>query len=232
MSFLLLWLEAPLQSWGADSRFGRRDTLPFPTRSGILGLLCCAAGRGGEQEAWLEYMAGFGQSIVAYARQNNTAALRQPLLCDFHMVGSGYNSRDAWQDMLVPKTCEGKRPVGAGTKITYRYYVQDMAFACALEMPEAEAASFANALQTPVWSISLGRKCCVPTDIVYRGTFCSAEEALAQAAELAAAKQRQRLFGVLDGAFPDEGEVLTLNDVPVRFGTQKLYRDRQVTVVE
>ena len=40
MRNLLLWLEAPLQSWGAGSRYGRRDTLPFPTRSGILGLLC------------------------------------------------------------------------------------------------------------------------------------------------------------------------------------------------
>ena len=49
MKTLLLWLEAPLQSWGAGSRYGRRDTLPFPTRSGILGLLCCAMGRGGEQ---------------------------------------------------------------------------------------------------------------------------------------------------------------------------------------
>ncbi len=39
MSTLLLWLEAPLQSWGADSRFGRRATLPFPTRSGVLGLV-------------------------------------------------------------------------------------------------------------------------------------------------------------------------------------------------
>ena len=56
MRTLLLWLEAPLQSWGADSRYGRRDTLPFPTRSGILGLLCCAMGRGGEQREWLAAM--------------------------------------------------------------------------------------------------------------------------------------------------------------------------------
>ena len=51
MTALLLWLEAPLQSWGVDSRFGRRDTLPFPSRSGVLGLVCCATGRNGEQEA-------------------------------------------------------------------------------------------------------------------------------------------------------------------------------------
>jgi len=37
--YLLLWLQAPLQSWGYDSKFGRRDTLNFPTKSGVLGLL-------------------------------------------------------------------------------------------------------------------------------------------------------------------------------------------------
>ena len=45
MSYLLLWLEGPLQSWGADSKYYNRTTLPFPTKSGILGLLCFGEGR-------------------------------------------------------------------------------------------------------------------------------------------------------------------------------------------
>ena len=65
MTALLLWLEAPLQSWGVDSRFGRRDTLPFPSRSGVLGLVCCATGRNGEQEAWLAEMKAYTQTVVA-----------------------------------------------------------------------------------------------------------------------------------------------------------------------
>ena len=48
-SFLLLWLESALQSWGADSKFGRRDSLPFPTKSGITGLLLCALGASGNK---------------------------------------------------------------------------------------------------------------------------------------------------------------------------------------
>ena len=47
--FLLLWLEAPLQSWGVDSKFGRRDSIHFPTKSGVTGLLLCALGASGEQ---------------------------------------------------------------------------------------------------------------------------------------------------------------------------------------
>ncbi len=45
--YLLLWFEANLQSWGHDSKFGRLDTLNFPTKSGVLGLVCSALGAGG-----------------------------------------------------------------------------------------------------------------------------------------------------------------------------------------
>ena len=95
MSVLLLWLEGPLQSWGADSRYGNRTTLPFPTRSGVLGLLCCAAGRGGEQREWLARMADWTQTVRAYARRKGDRAALAPLLTDFQMVGSGYDEADA-----------------------------------------------------------------------------------------------------------------------------------------
>jgi len=45
VSTLLLRLAAPLQSWGAQSRFGQRDTQRFPTKSGVVGLLAAALGR-------------------------------------------------------------------------------------------------------------------------------------------------------------------------------------------
>ena len=45
MSTLLLRLAAPLQSWGADSKFERRTTGREPTKSGVLGLLAAALGR-------------------------------------------------------------------------------------------------------------------------------------------------------------------------------------------
>ncbi len=54
--YMLLWLEGPLQSWGGDSKFGVRDTLNFPTRSGILGLICCARGAAGPEVEWLAEM--------------------------------------------------------------------------------------------------------------------------------------------------------------------------------
>ena len=66
--YLLLWLEAPLQSWGYDSKFGRRDTLGFPTKSGILGLICCALGAGGEQRELLAQFAALSQTVLSFTR--------------------------------------------------------------------------------------------------------------------------------------------------------------------
>ncbi|MCD8476334.1 MAG: type I-E CRISPR-associated protein Cas5/CasD [Shewanella fodinae] len=65
---LLLWLEGPLQAWGHNSKFGVRDTLNFPTRSGVLGLLCCARGAGGPEVEWLAQMATQTMEVRAYAR--------------------------------------------------------------------------------------------------------------------------------------------------------------------
>lgn len=145
------------------------------------------------------------------------------------MVGSGYDSKNPWQDMLIPKTSEGKRPVGGGSRITYRYYLQDMAFACALELPDDEMESVKNGLQSPVWNICLGRKNCVPTEQVFRGIFEKEEDALEKALQIANGKDRREMFRVKDGEH--EGETFVLNDVPLSFGLRKKYQDRQVTLV-
>jgi CRISPR system Cascade subunit CasD len=156
--YLLLWLEAPLQSWGADSKFGRRDTLPFPTKSGVLGLICAALGASGEQRELLAEMAPLEQTVISYNRTRGgkdevkRKAERETLLRDFHMVGSGYDDSDPWQTLHIPKTAEGKKAVGGGTKMTYRYYLQDATFAVIAEIP-------------PQWLIFSPRLCKIPCTI-------------------------------------------------------------------
>lgn len=230
--YLLLWLEAPLQAWGHDSKFGRRDSLDFPTKSGVLGLLCCARGAAGAQAEWLRYWADLDMQVQAYVRtdKQGNAAPRLPLMRDFHMVGSGYDDKDPWASLLIPKTSEGKKAVGGGTKMTYRYYLQDMTFAVALQTPQAELDAVAEALKNPVWDLYLGRKNCVPTEFIFQGVYDTADLAMARATQLAKEKQRRLDFQVLQGEH--DGEVLTLNDVPLQFGEQKRYRDRRVTVLK
>lgn len=49
MSTLLLRLAAPLQSWGIASKFDTRDTAREPSKSGVIGLLAAALGRGRDE---------------------------------------------------------------------------------------------------------------------------------------------------------------------------------------
>lgn len=231
--YLLLWFEAPLQSWGFDSKFGRRDSLKFPTRSGVLGLLCAALGYSGEQKEFLARISGHTQLVISYNRRdrNSKMVVSEPLLMDFQMVGSGYDDQDPWQSLLIPKTSEGKKAVGGGSKMTYRYYLQDARFAIVLQCSPTDTDSFSSALKSPVYDLYFGRKNCVPTEFIFQGVFPSESEAIAQAAELAEQKNCTEAFRVVEGDSPD-GSVMTLNDIPLQFGEVKKYRDRRVTVIQ
>lgn len=243
--WIFLWLEAPLQSWGYDSKFNRRDTLEFPTKSGILGLVLCALGASGEQTELLSRFASLRQTVISF-RYHSAAGLepKLPLLHDFQMIGAGYNEKDSWENFLIPKKADGSAPVGGGTKLTHRYYLQNAVFAVLLEVPADIAGQTADALQNPVYPVYLGRRCCVPTDFIYQGLYDSMEAAEAVAMKKAAEKALMRNeaehkpdkwqlfedFRVEDGESED-GDVFTLNDVPVQFGTQKKYKDRRVTKI-
>src|SRR5690554_4790008 len=45
MNTLLLRLAAPLQSWGIDAKFDRRNTQRVPSKSAVIGLVAAALGR-------------------------------------------------------------------------------------------------------------------------------------------------------------------------------------------
>lgn len=243
--WMLLWFEAPLQSWGADSKFSRRDTLEFPTKSGVLGLVLCAMGASGEQKELLACFSNLKQTVLSFRYGKESFCQKDPLLHDFQMVGAGYNSKNRWQNNFIPKTEKGKKPNGSGAKLTHRYYLQNAVFAVLLEVPADLTETIANFLQNPVYPIYLGRRCCVPTDFVYHGEFASENEADQAARDYAVKKSEMRNenlpdyakkllslnFKVIDGDFPEMGDVFTLNDVPIQFGTQKMYRDRRVTKI-
>lgn len=235
---LLLWLEAPLQSWGSDSKFGRRDTEKFPTKSGIFGMFLSALGARGPQVELLQQLSNYKQTVISYnpvktiKRDSNELTVKidsQPLLMDFQMVGSGYDSKDSWQKMLIPKKVDGSAAVGGGAKMTYRYYLQDAHFSVIQELDEELTSLISKALMTPKYDIYLGRKNCVPTDFIYRGAFNSFEDAFEEAGLIATEKNLIADFKVLEGS--EKGEKLVLRDVPTQFGEWKKYRDRVVSII-
>jgi len=228
--YLVFWLEAPLQSWGHDSRFNRRDTLPFPTKSAVLGMVCAAMGAGGKQKELLARFAPLDMQIHAYVRTDTKGnpVQREPLLRDYQMVGSGYDDKDPWQTLCIPKKSDGSKAVGGGTKMTYRYYLQDMAFAVFFQTPQDIVEPIVKAMQEPVRDVYLGRKCCAPTEFICQGHHDSLEGAWETATALAEKKGRAFCFRVVQGE--RDGEVIILNDVPIQFGEHKQYRERAVTV--
>ncbi|MFD9904073.1 type I-E CRISPR-associated protein Cas5/CasD [Streptomyces sp. NPDC059063] len=155
---LLLRLAGPLQSWGERSPFNERDTAPFPTRSGVLGLLASALGRGRDQPP------------DDLARLSLTIRVDRPgvLLRDLHTVGGGLPAK------ATVTTAEGKkRPGDTGTLLTHRTYLADAAFTIAITGSPADTELLhraAHALTTPRWPLFLGRRSCPPEGPLLLGT--------------------------------------------------------------
>ena len=135
MATLLLRLAAPLQAWGADSKFETRKTNREPTKSGVIGLLAAALGlRRDESEALAR---------LAQLRFGVRVEWEGQLLVDYH----------------IAKTQDQKT-----SYVTYRHYLQDAVFLAGLESEdEALLRVLEAALRHPVYPLYLGRRSCPPT---------------------------------------------------------------------
>ncbi|MFJ2806614.1 type I-E CRISPR-associated protein Cas5/CasD [Kitasatospora sp. NPDC087271] len=144
---LLLRLAAPLQSWGETSQFNERDTAPFPTRSGVIGLLAAALGR------------KRGDDISDLATLSLTVRTDRAgvVLRDLHTVGGGLPAE------RTVTTAEGKKRSGAtATLLSHRYYLADAAFTAVITADPGQLAEWAEALRNPHWPPYLGRRSCPP----------------------------------------------------------------------
>jgi len=168
--FLALRLEGPLQSWGFDSQYNRRNTSLMPTKSAIAGMCCAALGysRGSEQEQ--EFLASFLNvrmtviSIPRYVEKKDkpyTLAVRR--LQDYQ---------------TVQNTMRASGTVNKDCVLTHRQYLADASFGVLLEGKSSLLEQIANALIDPVWGIWLGRKACIPTAPVFAGLESEREAAL------------------------------------------------------
>jgi CRISPR system Cascade subunit CasD len=203
-----------MQSWGYRSRFKNRDTSLEPTKSGVVGLLCCALGRDRHESP----------SDLAELKMHVRVDRPGRLLTDFHTAGGGtFRGRT---DYFAPTSSgnKGKNPV-----ITERQYLSDASFVVALEGPESVLNELAERLIDPVWPLSLGRKSCPPTEQVFIGLVPeSAKKALDSAASSLCRAEKPRFIWELDHAGPNAE---TRNDVPVSW-TDRMDRVYTVRFVE
>lgn len=227
-AFLLLRLEGPLQSWGDRSRFWQRETLSYPTKSGVLGLIFCACGFGGPQTEKLSKFSKLPMTIF-----DLTNEVEKSILTDMQLIGGHYDEEDPWEFLLVPKKSDGKKPTNGGPKMTYRAYLQDASFAVILEIPSEYAEKVALKMKHPQWDIYLGRKCCVPSRPVFQGMFKTYQEA-EQELENSLMKEdegKKIRFKIIETNSQDPDAML-LFDVPVQFGEVKKYEARYVKAVD
>ncbi len=104
MATLLLRLAAPLQAWGADSKFETRRTLPYPTKSGVIGMLAAALGISREDDEALKRLSElkFGVRVDKEGellRDYHTAVGEKPYITNRYYLSdaifvAGFESED------------------------------------------------------------------------------------------------------------------------------------------
>lgn len=156
-STVLLRLEAPMQSWGDGSRFQIRRTADAPTKSGVLGLVLCAAGIG--RRAAGERLAELRQ--LRFAVRIDRPGVRG---WDYHTAGAGYGILSA--EGVIKRTATTREPE---TLLSRREFLFDASFVAGLEGETSLVERIAGWLADPVWPVFLGRKSCVPTRPVLEG---------------------------------------------------------------
>lgn len=132
MSVLLVVLKAPMQSWGASSRFTRRETEIMPTKSGFIGMLAAAVGK--KRVDSIEQFQGLRFGV----------RVDQPgtLLMDYHTA----------------KNMRGKMlPISRRYYLQDAVFI-----AAVESADKKELDSYRRALSAPYYQLFLGRRSCPP----------------------------------------------------------------------
>ncbi|MDE7094471.1 MAG: type I-E CRISPR-associated protein Cas5/CasD [Oscillospiraceae bacterium] len=202
MATLLLHLSAPLQSWGAESKFEVRRTMNFPTKSGVLGLVAAALGYSREDSDSLKKLntLKFGIRIDHQGE----------LLRDFHTAKT---KKDAYVT---------KRFYLADAIFLAGLESQDIGFLNQIK----------NALKHPAFPLFLGRRSCPPTMPLFLGIRDTDLLASLRTEPwlLDESKQKQfrntKLRIITDSDIPTE----VIRDVPVSFSKlNRRFNFRNVT---
>lgn len=162
MSVLALLLSGPLQSWGSAHQLGsERRTERFPTKSGVVGLLAAALGRG--RQTPIDDLASLSFAV----RVDRPGKI----IRDFHTVSSIFDrdgNFDPASGRLPVAAKDGQRPAGEGVT-SNRYYIADARFVAGFEGSQEFLAELDEALRRPVFMLYLGRRSCPPDQPVHLG---------------------------------------------------------------
>lgn len=210
--FVVLNIKSDLQSWGYESLFMERTSLEFPTKSGILGLICSATGRSGEQRDFL--------SLFNNAKMDVFSLKETKWMNDYQLIGAGYDKKDDYKKRFIPNTTSN---VIMTAKELNKTYLVDQHFVIILEIDDNIIDEIIEGLMNPVWGIHFGRKNCVPNGKILLDVFDDYEKAKFYVES----NFKDIVFTVTDFEFED-AQSYVINDVPISFGYNKVYDFRKV----
>lgn len=136
MTILKLTLVGTMQSYGVKGRWDYRDTLAFPTKSAVAGMLGSALGIPRER------LEEISSKIKVHVRINRSGRVLE----DYQTRGY-------------------RETLGSGEKnfVLHKQYLHDASFTVYVEGEADFLESCYKAMRHPVWPVFLGRKCCVPS---------------------------------------------------------------------
>jgi len=156
--YLILKLEGPMQSWGGHTLEDYRPTLPFPTKSGLAGLLAACLGitrfdRDKQDNLFKSFTYAVRRDEFPEPERTKTPTT----ITDFHTV------LDARK---VGGTVNTKNPI-----VSRREYICDAVFTAALLFkPDFDRKTLLKALANPCFTPYLGRKSCPLCRPLYQNT--------------------------------------------------------------
>ena len=211
MSTLLLRLAAPMQSWGSDSKFERRNTGRTPSKSGVIGL--CAAALG--------YRRDEDKKISRLTQLKFGVRIDKPglLLKDFHMA----HQESFWNPYDRSKINKNARRNAA--YLTIRYYLSDAVFLVGLEGDEEYLSEIDSAIRAPFFPLYLGRRSCPPEGHVSCGIVSDTLQAALENYPMLAQTHRYSDIGrkprlVLDTDMESDSNAHLMRDLPRSFNPE------------
>lgn len=170
--FVVLRFEAPLMAFGDVRIDGWSPTLLFPSLSMVTGLVANALGYEHKQRAEL-------QALQAALRIGSRIDKQGQMLVDYQTADLGRPDmlRGAWTTRGEVESHGGS--VGTGTSLRDACYWMDAAYTVVLAVAPPERGgpgveAVVEALRHPCRPLFLGRKCCLPSAPLLRGTVAAA----------------------------------------------------------
>lgn len=216
-STLAFYLDGPMQSWGASSRFQHRKTESFPTKSGVLGLLSAALGidkHAPDESERLAPLAALEFSAFAVVHSEHPREVVR--LLDFHTVGGGYDRNDPVERLHITTKASGGPST---TVITHRTYLTDARFIVVLSGDPTVLQTCATALADPKWGVWFGRKSCLPASPLSPVLAVSPSEAVAAILEKVNSEAKVTIARGQEQADGDDSWFQA--DQPISFGRRE-----------